>query len=89
MVRDLIKGTKRYSELEKSTRLTPHTLSQRLKELEASGLIRRRQYGEVPPRVQYSLTRAGAALQPVLEELGNWSEEWLPHSAEVHEGNKR
>lgn len=78
VVRDLVGGARRYKGLESSTRLPPHTLSQRLKELEESGLIRRRQYGEVPPRVEYSLTTAGAALQSVLEELGDWSEEWLP-----------
>lgn len=83
MVRDLVGGTRRYTGLERSTRLPPHTLSQRLKELEASGLIRRRQYDEIPPRVEYSLTPAGSALQPVLDELGGWSEEWLPERRDI------
>jgi len=50
-------------------------LSKNLKELEADGLVIRRQYNEIPPRVEYELTELGQKLGYVLKELGEWGEE--------------
>jgi DNA-binding HxlR family transcriptional regulator len=47
-------------------------LTQQLRELEADGLIRRKVYKVVPPKVEYSLTERGKTLQPVLREMGRW-----------------
>lgn len=47
-------------------------LSQRLKELEAAGIVTRSPYAEVPPRVEYELTRRGGELRPVIEEMERW-----------------
>ena len=65
--------TRRFSELH---RLIPNTtkkmLTQRLRELEHDGIIRRKVYAQVPPRVEYSLTRHGQSLRPLLEWMSAW-----------------
>lgn len=71
-------GTLRYNELKKSiVGITNMMLTSSLKELEASGLIRRVQFNEIPPRVEYSLTKAGEKLLPVLDELAKWGEQLI------------
>lgn len=50
------------------------TLSKQLKELEADGLVHRRQYNEVPPKVEYSLTADGQTLGPILDLMSEWGE---------------
>ncbi len=74
ILRDLMGGPKRFSELQASTHLPPRTLSMRLKELEGADLLTRTQYPEVPPRVEYELTERGRALKPVLDALAAWGE---------------
>jgi DNA-binding HxlR family transcriptional regulator len=65
--------TQRFSELH---RLIPHTtkkmLTQRLRELERDGIIHRKVFAQVPPRVEYSLTRHGQSLRPLLELMSAW-----------------
>ena len=53
--------------------ISPKVLSDTLKALEMDGLIRRRQYSEIPPKVEYSLTELGHSLSPILEELVRWA----------------
>jgi len=54
-------------------------LTQQLRELEADGLIRRKVYKVVPPKVEYSLTERGKSLQPVLREMGRWGASHARH----------
>lgn len=69
-----VDGTLRYNDLkQKTTGITPAMLSSSLKELEADGLITRKQYAEVPVRVEYSLTDYGKELWPILHSLGHWA----------------
>lgn len=77
IVRDLLVGTKRFGELESSTSLPPRTLTGRLRELEAAGLVERTYHREVPPRVEYSLTDLGRRIQPVMDALRGWGEDLL------------
>ena len=71
----LNEGTKRFSELGRLLpRITPRMLTQQLRDLERDGLVKRRVYAEVPPRVEYSLTDMGRTLQPVLDALKAWGE---------------
>jgi DNA-binding HxlR family transcriptional regulator len=64
----------RFSEiLEKLGRISPKTLSDRLKELEGAGLIKREVFAEIPPRVEYALTKDGVELRNVLIPLMKWA----------------
>ncbi|MCI4664623.1 MAG: helix-turn-helix transcriptional regulator [Neomegalonema sp.] len=69
----LSSGVKRFSELKRlSGAVTQRTLTKQLRELEADGLISRKVYPVVPPKVEYALTAKGVALVPVLEALRAW-----------------
>jgi DNA-binding HxlR family transcriptional regulator len=75
----LIQRPYRYGEIRKSLlkgtlgkQVTPRVLSRELKELQHRGLISRRQYDVVPPKVEYSLTELGRGLQPILESIVEW-----------------
>jgi DNA-binding HxlR family transcriptional regulator len=69
----LRKGPKRFSELKKHIPgITEKMLSLQLKELESDGIISRKIYPEVPPRVEYFFTEEGKSLIPVLEEIAAW-----------------
>lgn len=81
IVRDLLSGKKRFSELQRSLRgVSPKILSQRLDELESWGIVTRKAYPEVPVRVEYCLTDKGADLRPVLDSMTDWSQKWLNDS---------
>jgi len=71
IIRDLlIEGTMRFSDLQKSMDgVSPKTLSLRLRELEVQGILKRKVYPEVPPRVEYSLTEKGKKLEGIFIEL--------------------
>ncbi len=78
IIRDLTTGTKRFSELERSLDgISPKTLSERLSELERQGVLSRRTYAEVPPKVEYSLTPKGQALVGVIEAMRAYGNTWL------------
>ena len=72
--------TVRYNELKRSVRgVTNMMLTKCLRELEEYGLVIRRQYNEVPPRVEYSLTNRGKTLLPALEQLYAWGRDQLEY----------
>ena len=71
ILRDLMPGTKRFGELKKST-VTQKVLTAQLRQMEASGLLTRTVYAEVPPRVEYTLTDLGRSLRPVLDAMEAW-----------------
>ena len=78
IVRDLARGERRFGELQRSlVGISPKTLTERLKYLEAVAVIERRCYAEVPPRVVYSLTEKGRALLPVIESMRAYGVAWL------------
>ncbi|MGA7292892.1 MAG: helix-turn-helix domain-containing protein [Terriglobales bacterium] len=65
--------TRRFCELQRLIPgLTKKMLTQHLRELERDGIIRRKVYAEVPPRVEYSLTRHGESLKPILKLMSAW-----------------
>ncbi|MCD9437182.1 winged helix-turn-helix transcriptional regulator, partial [Klebsiella pneumoniae] len=57
--------------------LSGRVLSERLKELEAAGIVKREVFAETPVRIEYSLTDMGRSLAPVFEEIAKWSSEWI------------
>lgn len=78
IVRDLARGRRRFSELERSLiGISPKTLSERLKRLEEAGVIDRTCFAEVPPRVEYALTDKGHDLLPVIESMRAFGARWL------------
>lgn len=78
MIRDLAEGPQRFCELERSLEgISPRTLSLRLRALEDCGVLARRTYPEVPPRVEYGLTDKGEALVPLIEDMRRYGERWL------------
>src|SRR5690349_8815820 len=79
-------GTRRFSELKRQfDGITQKMLTQQLRELEADGLVFRKVYAEVPPRVEYSLTDTGASLIPLLNAMCQWGKEYLANQGEAEE----
>lgn len=71
----LLDGTKRFNQLQRDLNgITHRTLSKQLKEMEDDGIIIRTDYGEIPPRVEYSLSALGQSLKPVLTAMHKWGE---------------
>jgi DNA-binding HxlR family transcriptional regulator len=78
VIRDLAAGHSRFCELERSLAgISPRTLSLRLRALEEEGIVERRTYPEVPPRVEYELTEKGLALLPLIDDMRRYGREWL------------
>ena len=78
ILRDLnLHGTMRFKELQRSIgKISQKVLTSNLRAMEASGIVRREVFAEVPPRVEYSLTELGSTLQPVLDAMWAWGESY-------------
>ncbi len=74
----------RFNELQRlmPEEMTHTTLSRQLKSLEAEGLIIRREYSQIPPKVEYALSPIGEQFQPVLKELETWGNKYIDFMAE-------
>ncbi|GKI13863.1 MarR family transcriptional regulator [Oscillospiraceae bacterium] len=82
ILRDLMGGTRRFGELQRSVGgVTQKVLTAQLRAMEASGLLTRKVYAEVPPRVEYTLTQTGYSLKSVLDAMCDWGLEYQ-HSAD-------
>ena len=82
IIRDLLPGTKRFGELKKSIGgVSQKVLTSQLRQMEESGLLTRRVYPEVPPKVEYTLTELGVSLKPVLDAMRDWGEEYKSRRA--------
>ena len=77
ILRDLLSGVKRFGELKRSVgSVSQKVLTAQLRDMEESGLIERKIYAEVPPRVEYSLTELGLSLKPILDAMYSWGEDY-------------
>ena len=73
ILRELMLGTKRFGELQRGVgSISQKVLTSHLRALEDHGIVVRTAYAEIPPRVEYTLTDIGRALQPVLDAMGDW-----------------
>ncbi len=84
IIRNLLnKGIQRFSELSKGINgISQKMLTQQLKQLESDGIIERKVYAEVPPRVEYSLTEIGYSLKPILDSMNTWGVSHIKHNDE-------
>ncbi len=77
LLRDLADGPRRFGELERSLEgISPHTLTMRLRSLEAEGIVARREERGVPPRVDYTLTDKGRDLVPIVDAMRDYGSRW-------------
>ncbi len=77
IIRDLLDGTKRFGEIKKSIGdVSQKVLTANLRSMEESGLLSRKVYPEVPPRVEYTLTETGYSLKPILDAMVVWGTEY-------------
>lgn len=77
ILRDLMDGTRRFGELKKSIgTVSQKVLTAQLRDMEEKGLLTRKVYAEVPPRVEYTLTETGRSLKPVLNAMWIWGTDY-------------
>lgn len=82
ILRDLLNGTMRFSELRRSVgNVSQKVLTANLRQMERDGLVHREVYPEVPPRVEYSLTETGRTLQPIIEAMKDWGTQYKAEHA--------
>ena len=80
----VMEETRRFNELRKLLpNITQRTLTNQLRELERDGLLERKVYAEVPPKVEYSISEFGATLAPVLASLKDWAETHMSLRMEI------
>ena len=84
ILRELFKGTKRFGELKRGLgRITQKMLTQQLREMERHGIVNRKVYAQIPPKVEYSLTSLGQSLETVLDAMHQWGLKHLNHSKDT------
>ncbi len=89
ILRDLMAGTKRFGELKKSIgSVSQKVLTANLRSMEESGLLSRKVYAEVPPRVEYTLTETGYSLEPVLDVMAEWGKQYKQKNEEKEQDIK-
>jgi len=85
ILQTLLQGRSRYASVKAAVpEITDRMLSERLRSLEAEGLLLRTVVPESPVRVEYELTRKGRELQNALREIATWAETWIPATDDIH-----
>lgn len=80
----LLEGVQRFSTIESAIGISGRVLSERLKDLEKQGIVKRNVYNETPVRIEYGLTEKGKALKPVLESIQSWADGWVNPDKSLH-----
>lgn len=81
IMRDLRSGTKRFGELKKSvTGISQKVLTSNLRDMEENGLLTRKVFPEVPPRVEYTMTELGMSMCPILDAMEIWGKNFKKNS---------
>lgn len=77
IIYQLLGGPQRFCSLESSIGVSGRVLSERLKDLENEGIVKREVFPETPVRIEYSLTDKGFALEPLMRDIEKWSQDWV------------
>ncbi|CAH8771674.1 winged helix-turn-helix transcriptional regulator [Paenibacillus dendritiformis] len=89
LIQVLLSGPKRFKDISALIpAMSDKMLSERMKDLEAAGIVVRNVYPETPVRIEYELTDKGLALQPVMEAIQHWAETWVSESADCGESDE-
>jgi len=87
ILRELLSGTKRFNELRNGiSGVSQKVLTQNLRSMEEDGIVERKIYAEVPPRVEYFLTDLGNTLRPIIDVMAEWG---LAYQAMVNNSNEK
>ncbi|WP_202080874.1 winged helix-turn-helix transcriptional regulator [Caldalkalibacillus salinus] len=81
IIYQLLSGPQRFCHIESAIGISGRLLSERLKDLEHEGIVKREVYPETPVRIEYSLTEKGTSLAPIMKEIEKWSQEWVEPEA--------
>lgn len=77
VIYQLLSGPQRFGTIQSSIAISGKVLSERLKDLEHQGIVKRDVIPETPVRIEYSLTEKGFSLEPILKEIEKWSQSWV------------
>ncbi len=77
IIYQLLSGQQRFCTIEAEIGISGRLLSERLKDLEKQGIVKREVFPETPVRIEYSLTEKGVSLQPLMKEIEKWSQSWI------------
>ena len=89
IIRDLLNGTRRFGELKKSLgSITQKVLTTNLRDMEETGLVIRKVYNQIPPKVEYTLTDIGYSLGNVLDSMADWGSGYKEYLKILEKNNK-
>jgi DNA-binding HxlR family transcriptional regulator len=77
VIYQLLSGPQRFNEIQSSVGISGKVLSERLKDLEHQGVVKREVIPETPVIIEYSLTEKGLSMEPILKSIENWSQAWI------------
>ncbi|WP_277680308.1 winged helix-turn-helix transcriptional regulator [Gracilibacillus dipsosauri] len=77
VIYQLLTGPQRFNEIQSSIGISGKVLSDRLKELESQGVVKREVIPETPVKILYSLTEKGHSMEPIIKAIENWSQDWV------------
>lgn len=77
VIYQLLAGSQRFSEIQSAIGISGKVLSERLKDLEYQGLVKRKVTPDTPVVIEYSLTEKGLSMKPILTTIENWSQHWV------------
>ncbi|WHZ01015.1 helix-turn-helix domain-containing protein [Neobacillus sp. YX16] len=83
VIYQLLSGSQRFTEIQSAIGISGKVLSDRLKDLEHQGVVKREVIPETPVIIEYSLTEKGRSLEPVLREIESWSQHWVKPEPEL------
>lgn len=82
VIYQLLLGTQRFNEIQSAIGISGKVLSDRLKDLEKQGIIKREVIPDTPVIINYSLTEKGHSMEPIIRDIENWSQDWIQVKSE-------